>query len=347
MKSKHNSKAFIIEVIVVDRRSHSLCIMYGFTYLIYAFVLCMSCVLCAPPALLSALLSPSSAAAPSSASAPARAKQETGLTTYDQKQTGKYNIHLNIKDVAIIALDADHLDSDVGDFGEDYYEDYDLADFTVKPIFGIIDITSDKPSSTTVAPSLIPDEMGTLANETEIAANSSSIEEPLIKDPVNKTQSVVIIGPTPASPAVSILNGSDSSSGIVVTTPAPTPAKPSLADLANVQSAHKPSIFPFLFPTKPNEIPVQILLEPLTHKQASRHRPSANWHVRNRFHTTPSHNRRITPPHDIDDSSHSASHPAIGNSVYRKTSLKRQNCALSQNGQCQNSNRRQFGSPTL
>lgn len=323
----------------------------------------MSCARCAPPAaLLSALLSPSAAdASPASASSssPSRGKQEpTGLTTYDQKQTGKYNIHLNIKDVAIIALDADHLDSGVGDFGEDYYEDYDLADFTVKPIFGLIDITSDKPTSTTAAPSLLHSEADEMdaANETEIATNGP-IEEPIIKDPVNKTQSVVIISSTPvaapdaakpavASPAVSILSSSESN-GIVVTTP--TPSKPSLADLANVQSAHKPSIFPSLFPTKPNEIPVQIILEPATHKQSSRHRPSGNWHLRNRVRPTAGYNRRITPPHDIDESpSHIASHPATGNSVYRKSSLKRQNhhnCALNQNGQCQNS--RRFSSPTL
>lgn len=34
--------------------------------------------------------------------------------TYDQRQTGKYNIHLNIKDVSIIALEADGLAGSVG-----------------------------------------------------------------------------------------------------------------------------------------------------------------------------------------------------------------------------------------
>lgn len=313
----------------------------------------MSCAQCAPQSLLSSLLSPSGAA-----SSPAREKHEpTGLTTYDQKQSGKYNIHLNIKDVAIIALDSDHLDSDVGDFGEDYYEDYDLADFTVKPIFGIIgDIPSDKPSSTTVAPALIHSESDGMSasNETQTAA-ISTIEEPIIKDPVNKTQSVVILNgpsltPKPSSASAATLN-SNASNGIVITTSTPAPEdlppKPSLADLANVQNALKPSIFPSLFPTKPNEIPVQIILEPATHKQSSRQRPNGNWHLRNRIRATPSHNRRITPPHDIDDSpSHIASH---GNSVYHKSSLNRQNqhnCALGRNGQCQNSNRR-FGSPTL
>lgn len=33
---------------------------------------------------------------------------------YDQRQTGKYNINLNIKDVAIITLDSENLSSDIG-----------------------------------------------------------------------------------------------------------------------------------------------------------------------------------------------------------------------------------------
>lgn len=46
------------------------------------------------------------------------------LTTYDQRQTGKYNIHVNIKDVKIISVDGEKFD---GEFGvrkkhtEDHY----------------------------------------------------------------------------------------------------------------------------------------------------------------------------------------------------------------------------------
>lgn len=277
-----------------------------------------------------------------------RPKQETGLTTYDQKQSGKYNIHLNIKDVAIIALDAGHLDSGVGDFAEDYYEDYDLSDFTVKPIIGLIDITSDKPSSpssssTTPAPPLIHFEPDDEDNQNENASNATAIEEPIIKDPVNKTQSVVIINGAASN---------ESGIAVITSTPAPEslPPKLSLADLANIHSAS-----PFSFPIKPDEIPVQIILEQ-THKQkqASRQRPNGHWRLRNRIPATPSSNRRITPPHIdiVHDSDDIAANPpisAIGNDKHRKHSFahaKRRNCVLNQNGQCQNSNRR-FGSPTL
>lgn len=313
------------------------------------FVLCINCALSAPSSsLLSALLSPSNAAGASQSSASAaRQKSETGLTTYDQKQTGKYNIHLNIKDVAIIAVDAGRVDGGIGDFGEDYYEDYDLSDFTVKPMFGLIDIasdkpSSDKPSSTTAAPPLIhsePDDEDAETDQTE-SVTDKPIEEPLIKDPINKTQSVTILSGNTA-PAVSIsTNETPSTGGIVVTTPTASPEdlppKLSLADIAIVQSAQKP------FPTKPGEIPVHIILEPAHKDLIQRQRPNTVWRFKNRVHSpTPSANRRITPPHDDY---------AIGNNKHRQNYFahanNRRNCALNQNGQCQNSNRR-FSSPTL
>lgn len=312
----------------------------------------INCVLSAPSSsLLSALLAQQQ-------QQEGREKPETGLTTYDQKQTGKYNIHLNIKDVAIIALDTGRLDSGVGDFGEDYYEDYDLSDFTVKPIFGLIDIASEKPSSTSSSTTEAPlidfefdDEVPSANQTANTATNDTAVEEPIIKepiikDPINKTQSVVILSPN-TSPTVTILqnDATSGSSGIVVTTPTPAiedlPPKLSLADLANVHSSSSSAHFP----TKPNEIPVQIILEPIpANKQSSRDRPNGNWRLRNRVRATPSANRRITPPHDDY-----ASNPAIGNKKQRKTSYahaNRRNCVLDQTGQCQNSNRR-FSSPTL
>lgn len=347
-----SSEHYLIGIVVVSQ--FRLRIMYQLTYSICTFMLCISCSQSAPQALLSALLSPSAAVSAPSSPASSRDKHETGLTTYDQKQSGKYNIHLNIKDVAIIALDAGGVDGGVGDFGEDYYEDYDLSDFTVKPIFGLIE--TDKPSSTTAPPPLIhfePDEWlatnATSANETENAP-SSPIEEPIIKDPVvndsfNKTQSVVILDEN--------VDASSPTNGIVVTTSTPAPEdlppKLTLADLANIQSAQKPSVLPALFPTKPNEIPVQIILDsfPLQ-KQSSRQRPSGNWRLKNRIRAPANHNRRITPPPE-ESAHYLASASSAGNNKYRKGSLNhahRRNCVLNANGQCQNSQRR-FSSPTL
>lgn len=334
-------------------------------------MLCINCSESAPPALLSALLSPAAATSASSSSSslslPSHNAPETGLTTYDQKQSGKYNIHLNIKDVAIIALDAGGVDGGVGDFSDDYYEDYDVSDFTVKPIFGLIEITSDKPNATASASQLNStttarplfhfegDSDPALPNETGNAA-TSLIEEPIIKDPVvepiNKTQSVVILNDTE--------NNDTSSSGIVVSTSTPTPEqlppKLPLADLANVQSvstsnASKATVVPALFPTKPNEIPVHVVLDSVPfQKISSRQRPNGNWRLKHRIRASPNHNRRITPP-PMDNAHHlsAAAASALGNNQYRKGSLshaRRRNCVLNSNGHCQNSQRR-FSSPTL
>lgn len=86
-----------------------------------------------------------------------------GTTTYDQKQSGKYNIHLNIKDVAIIAVGSDDLSSGIGDSGsfyDDYY-DYNLDDFTISPISAALGVTTKKPkpshnATTSIAFDLYP-----------------------------------------------------------------------------------------------------------------------------------------------------------------------------------------------
>jgi len=79
--------------------------------------------------------------------APGGRGHAAGTTTYDQKQTGKYNIHLNIKDVAIIAVGSESLSGGIGDAGsfyEDYY-DYDVNDFTINPISAALGVTTKKP----------------------------------------------------------------------------------------------------------------------------------------------------------------------------------------------------------
>lgn len=376
-----------------------------------------------PSSLLSALLPP-----PSSSSSLQRQRPEsTGSTTYDQKQSGKYNIHLNIKDVSIIALDAGSLDSGVGDFGEDYYEDYDLSDFTVKPIFGIIDIATPKPipatnatSTTTKVPSLLHDEtddspFSTSSNDSkpstskpgnfnpdnlkpdlwtlflnseEFQAIKDKDKEPIIKNPSttvkipdpsvgliqpNKTQSVVIISQH-TTPSVSILSLNDSSSGIIVTTPTPSPEslppKPSLADIANIstlQAASKPTLIQPIIanaavsqPLKPNEIPVQIILEQPTHQHIGhrRNRPNhanhGNWRFKNRFRATPSHNRRITPPHITNTNDEHNEKivfgvPAADRYKLRRNAMhieNRRNCVHDSNGNCIDTSRR-LGSPLL
>ncbi|EDW60323.2 uncharacterized protein Dvir_GJ20923 [Drosophila virilis] len=58
---------------------------------------------------------------------------EGARALYDQRQTGKYNIHVSIKDVAIIEVDQNELaDESYIAEDEDYY--YDDSALTIKPI---------------------------------------------------------------------------------------------------------------------------------------------------------------------------------------------------------------------
>lgn len=304
--------------------------MYRFIFLICTFLICVNCILCASPALLSALL-----AAPTLNDR----KEETGSTTYDQKQSGKYNIHLNIKDVAIIALDSGNTDSGGdGDFGEDYYVDYDLSDFTVKPVFGLIDsATTERPSSTTAPPALIHFEPDSDLNflYQNNATYKSTTDEPIINDPiVNKTQSVVILNKQP-SPSISLIDVDDSSqSGVVVTTPG-TNELQAMMDKNHVNDTKQSY--------KPNEIPVHIVIEPTRSTMQSGHRQGINteWRLKNRIRSTPSNIRKITPPRfeNVDQSQ------LTSLETNRRHNTRTRNCSTDRFGRCQGSPR--FKSPAM
>lgn len=344
--------------------------MYRITFGSFIFVLYLNCIYSAPSSLLSALM-------PSPSSSTQEEAEATGLTTYDQKQSGKYNIHVNIKDVAIIALDAGNMDGGLGDFGDDYYEDYDSSDFTVRPIFGLIDIPSQKPNSTSqAAPSLVHFEPFDGFNETSnttqnIVVSNSSIEEPIIKNPStivkeptqfnslpNKTQSVFILTesttPVPQSNLSNLIHSEVMSNGIIVTTPTLSPDQlPPRPSLSNFSLPLKPSLNSLLNSNvaessfQPNEIPVQIILEPIQSSNVQQRINNLRIRNRVRIPATPSNNRRITPPQFEYDSLQRF--PSSGNNKFHKNAMKngnRRNCVLDQNGLCQNGNRR-FGSPTL
>lgn len=328
--------------------------MYQFTLGTLIFVLCVDCIVSAPTSpLLSGLL-------PSSSSDRDEA-DVTGLTTYDQKQSGKYNIHVNIKDVAIIALDGDRMSSGVGDFGDDYYEDYDESDLTVNPIFGLI--TSDKPSlasssssstttTTTTQASAPLINFEPIANQTAaahtapIAVNDAEIVEPIIKNPStivkepNKTHSVLILDPSKTESTVN---------GILLTTPTPSadsspPPKPLTPITVPLKpSNHKTNVSPDIYQSQ--EIPVQVIFEPFRSqtKLLSGERPTEWQSSRQPNRTVP--RRRITPPPQSDyDAVH---HGSTGN-VHRNVMGQklRRNCIRDGNGRCQTNNRR-FNSPTL
>lgn len=324
--------------------------MYQFTLGTLIFVLCVDCIVSAPTSpLLSGLL-------PSSSSDRDEA-DVTGLTTYDQKQTGKYNIHLNIKDVAIIALGADRLNSGVADFGNDYYEDYDLSDFTVKPIYGLIGFdptTSAKPIlSSTSTPSIIhssdvdhdavesensTDNSDDDQSSTDSTSSSSSVNEENVviitsstvqpnasNAGANKTQNVIILNPsTISSPFSHSSNSNASGISITTSTPSPDSLPPNKHPAFNANIGEK-----FTHPHQYDQIPVQIIVEPLlSTRKLSKNRPKPGHYINNKLRATPGHNRRITPPHDTvayesDDVGKAAA-------AYGQAKLRRKNAAAGQ-----------------
>ncbi|XP_055849431.1 uncharacterized protein LOC129914278 [Episyrphus balteatus] len=65
---------------------------------------------------------------------------------YDQRQTGKYNIHISLRDVSIIELDRNEFSDETINNGDEYY--YDDEDLTIKPISNFISTTIKTPQIT-------------------------------------------------------------------------------------------------------------------------------------------------------------------------------------------------------
>ncbi|XP_050743420.1 uncharacterized protein LOC108026578 isoform X2 [Drosophila biarmipes] len=80
------------------------------------------------------------AEAPATSEAP-----DSGRVVFDQRQTGRFNIHVSIKDVAIIEVGQNGLAEETYNDEEDYY--YDDSALTVKPI----KLTTEASSSTTTS----------------------------------------------------------------------------------------------------------------------------------------------------------------------------------------------------
>ncbi|XP_037957070.1 uncharacterized protein LOC119687003 [Teleopsis dalmanni] len=117
--------------------------------------------------------------------------------SYDQRQTGKYNIHVSIKDVAIIEIGNDVMDETLTE--EDYY--YDEGDLTVKP--GLLNPTSTPISitkSTTTSTSTKPTRKPTA--ETTSAASVNSTTSTIIQPTVDSNNSGNLTSSTIIPPTI-------------------------------------------------------------------------------------------------------------------------------------------------
>lgn len=121
-------------------------------------------------------------------------KSSDSRTIYDQRQTGKYNVHVNIKDVQFFSLSdsisslGDYGSYDYGDYGQvDGDGDYDISHLTVNPIFAFLGTHSKptKPSTTTLSTTERADANGT--TESQELSSSSSKETTTIKQEIETT----------------------------------------------------------------------------------------------------------------------------------------------------------------
>ncbi|XP_070496755.1 uncharacterized protein [Chironomus tepperi] len=138
------------------------------------------------------------------------AKKSDSRTIYDQRQTGKYNVHVNIKDVQFFSL-SDSISS-LGDYGSYDYEeygqidgdgDYDNSHLTVNPIFAFLgtvskptkpstttQLTTEKADSSTIISqeltSSINKETTTMKQEIETTVKQENISNSLLSSPTAK-----------------------------------------------------------------------------------------------------------------------------------------------------------------
>ncbi|XP_049281253.1 uncharacterized protein LOC125762800 [Anopheles funestus] len=130
-------------------------------------------------------------------------QEQESISTYDQRQSGQYNIKVNIKDVKIIFADKDGIegsldDDTIYDYG-DY--DYDPSHLTVSPlpIFGIgsVSLTSSKPpKSSTKVPSSTTIKYGTKYTTDKPQRTTVTIPS---TTPIQLTSTTEIFTPTPVA----------------------------------------------------------------------------------------------------------------------------------------------------
>ncbi|XP_053692394.1 uncharacterized protein LOC128740850 [Sabethes cyaneus] len=184
--------------------------------------------------------------------------RKPSFTTYDQRQTGKYNIHVNIKDVKIISVDGEKFD---GEFGDDtIYDygdyDYDPSHLTVSPfpIFGG-SATSKPPKSTTKAPVVITStrRTSTTAKPTTTSTTSAkpSLDEEIpVKVEADSVNDTFVMEASPES---------QDNSTYIMAAPVATTPPPSNIYIFKPTPNYHPNPIHYDY----QEIPVEVIVEPV------------------------------------------------------------------------------------
>ncbi|XP_034652921.1 uncharacterized protein LOC117891529 [Drosophila subobscura] len=171
----------------------------------------------------------------------------SGRVVFDQRQTGKYNIHVSIKDVAIIEVGQNDLSDGAYNDAEDYY--YDDSALTIKPIkFSTEAIGSSTSSSS--------------ASSTEAAATTSTehhIHSTTTESPTATTLKESTM--TTVAPSLSSLNGSSAYSSNLLADIAASRIRPKsrLNNLMIVETpigGARPAAVPHLPHPRSKDIPI-------------------------------------------------------------------------------------------
>jgi hypothetical protein len=122
-------------------------------------------------------------------------KKSESKTIYDQRQTGKYNVHVNIKDVQFFSL-SDSL-GNIGDYASYDYsdyaggdDDYDISHLTVNPIIASLGSKPTKAPTTTATTKTTSAASTTTSTTERVLSETSSVKQELEETTV-KQQSVI------------------------------------------------------------------------------------------------------------------------------------------------------------
>jgi len=141
-------------------------------------------------------------------------------TIYDQRQTGKYNVHVNIKDVQFFSL-SDSISS-LGDYGSyDYGEygqidgdgDYDNSHLTVNPIFanlGAIHSKPTKPTTTQLTTEKADPSTSTTIGSQELSSSTTTTKQEMETTVKQENISNSLLSSTTAKPALRPLKVNES-----------------------------------------------------------------------------------------------------------------------------------------
>ncbi|XP_038112699.1 uncharacterized protein LOC6033344 isoform X1 [Culex quinquefasciatus] len=214
------------------------------------------------------------------------------LTTYDQRQTGKYNIHVNIKDVKIISVDGEKFD---GEFGDDtIYDygdyDYDPSHLTISPLpifgSGASSTTAKPPKSTTKTPVAITSTKRPTTTTTTEAPSMEEDEDSV--EPMEPPKRPVIAEDDPmkieANPSYPVHN---SSSNQILHAPLGTTTPPP----SNIYIFKPtPNYHPHPVHYDYQEIPVEVIVEPVLkpkYRNANSRISATGPNRRNRYRKNP------------------------------------------------------------